>query len=134
MKITLITPAMMKYQLSYDSFISSLDKINDLLPYKIIKSDDELFIQIEDKKLSFTIFGNGIIVFNYCFEEVGNESFNYYLNKKDLYTSQFIDQKGKFVDTLKIIDQYFSKMDFKENYFFNGKYVSYSLATYPPHI
>lgn len=131
MKISLIAPTMIKYCFSSESLELHLEEFNSECDYEVRYDEKGKNFQVDfDYEFTFKVYPMGIIGFQ-CIVDVENDNkFDYYISKKTIVTNYILDREAEVVKFLKQIDAFMSKFCDKTNYFFNGKYVSYALATY----
>lgn len=132
MIVNLITPAMIKYNISSDMIDVAVKNILLSEGYELKVADNRFEVNIESEKYTFQVFDNGIVVFNYSFEMKDSTPYKEILTRKEEKTKEIIDRNGKVVIFLKCLEESINKaiQNKKESYFFNGKYVSYCLTTY----
>ncbi len=132
MVVQLIAPAMIKYAITpemlNEAVLSNLKKKGYLLE----KKDNNFTVSINAERFVFRIYDNGIVVLNYLMDLPDNTLFTDILVKKEAKTKEIIDRNGAVVDLLKKLEESLETTitNLKSSLFFNGKYVSYCLATY----
>lgn len=133
MEIRLITPAMIKYKVESNMLDDLFMKtFNAQYGYNLAKNLEEWTVDIDKNHMKFRLFDNGIFVFiNSVFLDEKTD-YETVLIKKQEKTAELINRKGKLVEFLKSIESHIKTVYPKAgcSYFYNGKYVSYSLATY----
>ncbi len=132
MVVQLIAPAMIKYAIT-TAMLN--DKVLEELRQAgyIITNDKNLFaVTVNAEKYAFRIYDNGILVFNYRMELQDGTPYTEILSRKEEKTRDIIDRSGAIVRFLKTLEERTASAvpNIKESIFFNGKYISYCLATY----
>lgn len=130
MKIALIIPVMMRYQFDKEDLENIAGEFSSISGNKLSFNGEKGFIETDHRTLSFTCYGNGIVVFNYVFEVEDKKAFSHYIELKQNETAYFLNKGSPFIQSLVRIDDLLSDHKLKNNYFYNGKYTSYCLATY----
>ena len=131
MKISLIAPTMVKCCFSSENLEQHLEMFNLEYGY-VVKHDEKLkcFRVNFDYEFSFKVYPMGILGFQCMIDVENDNTFGYYIDKKTIITDYILDRDADVVKFLKQLDVFMSKYCDKTNFFFNGKYVSYALATY----
>lgn len=132
MVVQLIAPAMIKYAIT-TAMLN--DKVLEELRQAgyIITNDKNLFaVTVNAETYAFHIYDNGILVFNYRMELQDDTPYTEILSRKEEKTRDIIDRSGAVVRFLKTLEECTASAvpQIKESLFFNGKYISYCLATY----
>ena len=127
MDITLLTPVMFKYNITQEELSSCKEKL--ALENVAVSGLEEFGVDIGEYHFQFRLFDYGIAVFQLKIELTDGKDYNFYLSEKEKATKWILNPDGMFIQTLKKIETQCAGNS-SMNYFFNGKYVSYSLATY----
>lgn len=132
MIVRLIAPAMIKYAITPTMINESAIKKLNQEGFHLGKDNDLFSVVINSENYTFRIYDNGILVFNYQMELPDVIPYQEVLTKKEEKTREIIDREGSVVQFLKTIELVIESIipNIKESLFFNGKYVSYCLATY----
>ena len=132
MIVRLIAPAMIKYAITPTMINESAIKKLNQEGFHLVKDNDLFSVVINSENYTFRIYDNGILVFNYQMELPDVIPYQEVLTKKEEKTREIIDREGSVVQFLKTIELVIESIipNIKESLFFNGKYVSYCLATY----
>ena len=128
MKICLITPAMLSRTIKLDDIKAKKLIIEKKFSICLDCQNDKIILK--DKNICFNCYSDGLLVFNFFFDFPNNLDYSFYLKEKERISKLILDINGEFVAFLKFIDSLFTHSNLEKNYFYNGKYVSYCLATY----
>jgi hypothetical protein len=133
MKIQLIIPAMISINITSslldDSKIYGLNEMGD---YYVENVNNEFSVIIDHDKFCFKIFENGVLIFRYTYELSDDTNYLEILKSKEEKTNEILSRDGAVIKFIKYFDSYISSCFPKQEkaFFYNGKYISYCLATY----
>ena len=133
MIVQLITPAMIKFNVSSEAITDSvLTSLNKPGRYKVVREGNGFRVNIDGQEHFVIMYDNGTLVSTYQYELDDSTPYEEILKSKEAKTREIINREGAFVGFLKELENVLKAENsiLKDSYFFNQKYVSYSLATY----
>lgn len=132
MIVKLIIPAMIRYAVTTEMCKGNVVRRVVQKGYELTYDEGVFDINLSTEHFVFKIFDNGVIVFNNNLLLEDSLKYAQVLKIKENKTADIINCNGTLINFLKTFEECIKAEHpyIQESFYFNGKYISYCLATY----